>query len=225
MLKLLLIFCGLCSIVFLQPVNGFGKVMFVTDHIEITFRTGPGLENRIIGMLPSGTKLDAKDKQGDWYLVVPMEGPFKGKEGWVLARYLSYSKPKQVALREIKEENLALKKKVAEYEKQVQTLRSSVEQLTNELSRTKTDLEKIQNDYTLLRTESADFLNMKKKLGNLQRELSQLKVINQRLTKENQELKSSENLKWFISGAGVLLCGWLIGLVMGKRRKKRPYLY
>ncbi len=217
--------CALCFWFFLLPSLVFGRVMYVTDHIEITFRTGPGLENRIIGMLPSGTRLEVRDRQGDWSLVVPLDGPFKNKEGWVLSRYLSNSKPKKVALKEIEEENTVLKSQVEEYKKQVGELKQTVSKLSDELVTTRANLEKIQNDYTLLRTESADFLNLKEKFARLQKELTQLKTTNKKLMEENNKLKSSENLKWFIAGALVLLSGWLIGLVMGRRHKRRPYLY
>ena len=40
----------------------------------------------------------------------------------------------------------------------------------------------------------------------------------QTLTKENQSLMSSRRKKWFVTGALVLLCGLMIGLVVGKRK-------
>ncbi len=40
----------------------------------------------------------------------------------------------------------------------------------------------------------------------------------QRLTKENESLRSSQKKKWFVTGALVLLCGLMIGLVVGKRK-------
>jgi SH3 domain protein len=40
----------------------------------------------------------------------------------------------------------------------------------------------------------------------------------QRLTKENESLRSSQRKKWFVTGALVLLCGLMIGLVVGKRK-------
>ena len=40
----------------------------------------------------------------------------------------------------------------------------------------------------------------------------------QTLTKENQSLMSSRRKKWFVTGALVLVCGLMIGLVVGKRK-------
>jgi SH3 domain protein len=40
----------------------------------------------------------------------------------------------------------------------------------------------------------------------------------QMLTKENENLRSSRRKKWFLTGALVLVCGLIIGLVVGKRK-------
>jgi SH3 domain protein len=40
------------------------------------------------------------------------------------------------------------------------------------------------------------------------------------MTTEVDSLKFSNNLQWFLAGAGVLILGWLIGLAMGKRKKR-----
>jgi len=38
------------------------------------------------------------------------------------------------------------------------------------------------------------------------------------LTKENEKLRSSRTKKWFVTGALVLVCGLMIGLILGKRK-------
>ena len=43
----------------------------------------------------------------------------------------------------------------------------------------------------------------------------------QTLTEENETLRSSQRNKWFAMGALVLLCGLMIGLVIGRQQKKR----
>jgi len=43
----------------------------------------------------------------------------------------------------------------------------------------------------------------------------------QTLTEENETLRSSQRNKWLAMGALVLLCGLMIGLVIGRQQKKR----
>lgn len=84
-----------------------------------------------------------------------------------------------------------------------------------------------------LREENA---RLKEKIANIdrawsekvQQELGSVKQLKQNyeatkktvqmLTKENENLRSSRRKKWFVTGALVLSCGLMIGLVMGKRK-------
>jgi SH3 domain protein len=47
----------------------------------------------------------------------------------------------------------------------------------------------------------------------------------QGLTKENESLKSSQRNRWFAMGALVLLCGLMIGVVVGRQQRKRKSIY
>lgn len=41
------------------------------------------------------------------------------------------------------------------------------------------------------------------------------------LTIENEALRASQKVKWFVAGALVMLTGWLIGLITGRMKRKR----
>ncbi|MBW1974125.1 MAG: TIGR04211 family SH3 domain-containing protein [Deltaproteobacteria bacterium] len=210
-------------VIFCRPV--WGKIMYVTDFIEITFRTGPSIENRIIGLLPTGTRLDVKDNQNDWSLVVPLDGSFKGREGWVLTKYLTGSKPKALILDNVIKENETLHEKLNDATTELVTLRGKLEELKKELNEKEKNLEKLQNDYSTLRMESSDFLNLKSRYNKLLQQFKALEARNKKLQEENTKLRRTQNLRWFISGALVLLTGWFIGLAMGKRRRRSSYYY
>ena len=58
--------------------------------------------------------------------------------------------------------------------------------------------------------------------------VSSLEVVkkkNKVLEEENQNLHSNQRLKWFGTGAAVLLLGLIMGIVMGRKEKKRKSLY
>ncbi len=44
----------------------FAEDIYVTGITNITMRTGPGLEHKIIAMLETGTKLEIVEYQKDW---------------------------------------------------------------------------------------------------------------------------------------------------------------
>ena len=64
-----------------------------------------------------------------------------------------------------------------------------------------------------LRRETTGYLELKAAYETTQETL-------QTLTKENESLRSSQRTKWFALGALVLLCGLMIGLVIGRQQKK-----
>ncbi|OPX40450.1 MAG: hypothetical protein B1H13_07470 [Desulfobacteraceae bacterium 4484_190.3] len=66
---------------------------------------------------------------------------------------------------------------------------------------------------------------MKSTLENNQKKLAEVTGENEKLRSENEKLRSSERRRWFITGALVLICGWIIGLVMGRTRRRRRSIY
>ena len=46
-----------------------------------------------------------------------------------------------------------------------------------------------------------------------------------KVTAEIETLRSSQRNRWFLSGAVVLLCGLLIGGIVGRQQKKKRSLY
>ena len=54
--------------------------------------------------------------------------------------------------------------------------------------------------------------------------VAELESQDETLKKENQRLSKTETLKWFLAGGGVLLVGWIIGMISRKSRKKRSSL-
>ncbi len=45
------------------------------------------------------------------------------------------------------------------------------------------------------------------------------------LARQNEALKSSETNKWFVTGAVILFCGLISGLIVGNQQRKRKSLY
>ena len=65
-----------------------------------------------------------------------------------------------------------------------------------------------------LKEKAADYLKLKAAYENTQATI-------QTFTTENEILMSSQRNRWFAIGALVLLCGLMIGLVIGRQQKKR----
>lgn len=89
--------------------------------------------------------------------------------------------------------------------------------------------ENVQLKEKLARIEEEREETLKRKIGDYMElkaahETAQETV--QTLTRENESMRSSQRNKWFAMGALVLLCGLMIGLVIGgKERKRRSTIY
>ncbi len=212
-----------CNFILFGIYFSYAQTVYVIDEFEVTMRTGPSIENKIIAMLPTGTKLQVIEEEGDWVLV---RSP-TGREGWVLKRYASVETPKKIIIEQLKKKyKVALKNLEIETEKAL-TFEKENKELRVALNTSQEKLEKVKQDYTSLTNESKDFLKLKKEhtknLANLRKATSEL----EQLRKENKALRSSTNIRWFLSGAAVVIVSWLIGYVMGKikRRSRSHSLY
>ena len=198
---------------------------YVTDSLEITFRTGPSIENKIITFLRSGQLLEIMESQEDWSRV-RLIGPEQGHmEGWVLSRYLSTQQPWEVQAILLNKENARIKEELDRVKGQWRKAAQGEKGISEELKGNVKALQKVQNEYETLKREAADFLKLKTVHDATRRTLETAQETVQTLSKENEHLRSSQKNKWFATGALVLLCGLMIGLLMGRQYKKRKTYY
>jgi len=69
--------------------------------------------------------------------------------------------------------------------------------------------------------EVAEYLRLKTSFESTRSSLDNMEQEVQRLSLENEKLTSSQRNRWFATGGLVLLCGMMIGLVVGRQQKKR----
>ncbi len=210
----------------LAPRLSFSSTAYVTDSFKITLRSGPSTDNRILSLLPSGQALDVIETQGDWSHVRVMGKGEPAPEGWVLTRYLVQRLPWKKQAEALRSENTSLKDKLNQTQQQIVQLRQSNSELSKELLNTRRALKDVTGRFNSLKAGASEYLKLKKKYSDIKAELDKGQAIIDRLTKENNEYKYSEKKKWFALGALVLLCGLLIGIIIGRQqRKRRSYLY
>lgn len=194
------------------------STQYVSDYLVITMRSGQGSQYQILKTLPSGTRLEVLETSEGGYSKVRNR---EGVEGWVLTRYLS---PEPIA-----------KEKLAAAQGRIQRLMDKNNQLTQELASLKTSQRELETERAALisKTESSDAeLERLNKvaaqpilLDKQNRELKQQNVSLEKelqlLQQENQSLKDRSQREWFIAGAGVLLGGMLLGLIIPKLRLRK----
>jgi SH3 domain protein len=194
---------------------------YVTDSFEVTLRTGPNISNKIILLPKSGQALEVIGEEDEWSHVRFLGKDGSEKEGWIQTRYLIKRPPWQLQAETLSKQNASLKVKMMDTEKQRNNILRQKEEITQQLTEITRAQNKLQNQYNSLKQGAANYLKTKEALEKTQSELKKSQSIIRELTKKNQSLKLYKSIKWFATGAIVILCGWVIGLFMGRQQKKR----
>ena len=198
---------------------------YVTDSFEITLRTGPSLQNKVISMPISGQAMEILESQDNWSHVRYNKRGQKTIDGWVLSRYLMNRQPWKLQTIKLKSENTKIKERLAIIEKKLKQTSSRERDYSKRLQENSISLKKAQNDYNSLKQGSSRYLKLKEEYETANASLETIRKTAQTMTRENDILKSSQKSKWFATGATVLLVGLIIGLVLGKQQKKKKSLY
>lgn len=216
---------GLVFLVFMAAQSCWAAKVYVSDSFEITLRTGPSTENKIIAMPSSGQPLEVLDAQGDWTQVRMHKPDGEIVEGWVLTRYLSTRIPWEVQAENLNAENASLKEKLAYAENALEQARAREQDLARKLKENTEALEDVRAEYDSLRHRAADYLKLETAYEANRSRLETAESDLKRLTEEVKQLRSSKRNRWFLTGALVLFIGLILGLVLGRQSRRRRSSY
>lgn len=199
--------------------SAFAETRYVSDRLEIQMRTGKGTQFKILRMLPSGTALEVLEvDQENGYSRVRSPS---GVEGWVLNRYLMKGQAardrlanaeKQLARLEL--ENRKLKTSFTELQKAKGSTDQERSALNKKNRQITQELEEIRRTASSALAIDAENKNLKSKIVAYERQL-------QTLQQENEGLKDRTARDWFMVGAGVVLLGMIIGLIIPRIRWRK----
>lgn len=196
-----------------------GGDRWVSDSFEVTLRTGKSTKERIVRMLSSGTKVELLETDADaGYARVRTAG---GTEGWILTRYLERQAPARVALPAVQqqlERSEAQRRELQASNRELQQERDALAGRISELERSETGL---QGELDNIRKLSASAVQIDQKNRQLQERLTATEQALAELQAENEQLSGRAAREWFIVGAGVVVLGMLLGLILPRIRWRR----
>lgn len=193
------------------------ETRYVNDELVITMRTGQGTTYQILRTLNSGTPLEVLE-EADKYIRVRTRD---GLEGWVLAQYLTNTpiardrlEQAEKRLSQLQADKQQLQQALSELKQEKGTVEKEQRSLSAETEKLRNELEHLQS--VAERPIELDRQNrdLKEKAQSLQREIEQLKS-------DNAHLQDRTQRDWFITGAGVLFGGILLGLILPMLRRKK----
>lgn len=211
---------GLCSILWILFIaTAVAESKYVSEDFEITLRTGPGSDRKIIALIPSGRAVEIVTPGEEWSEVVTPGG----KQGWVLSRYLTDLLPTAVKLERLQQRHDKMRTDYNALRQREGTLSEENQRLSKELAQTQTNLVDISDAHDTLKNESADFIELKQKYDAAVKSLEETRSKAQTVESELNKLMGSEFNKGLLWGGGLLFFGMILGFIL-KRPKRRASL-
>ncbi|MBF0427490.1 MAG: TIGR04211 family SH3 domain-containing protein [Magnetococcales bacterium] len=181
-------------LMFVGSVPVLAEDRYVIDQ-NINMRQGPQVGSQVLRTLKFGDKLTfLESNSSGWDRVRNGDG----NEGWVAHRGLSAKIPPEIERDHMRSELAEMKSKLGSQEK-----------LQNELKR----VQEVSRNALRIEQENQELMA---KVLRLEKDLKQASDDNRILEKQSDTL-------FFLSGAGVLLLGFIIGLLSRRRRKPSSY--
>jgi len=191
---------------------------YVTDLCQVNLRSGPGTSFRVVSTLSSGFVVEVLGKKEGWSNVRLVKEGGESVDGWIMDKYLVDQPPWAAQAKTL---NASLKEQLACIVEEKNQLSERETRLAQELKDTTAKLQTVQQDYDSLKAGSSDYLKLKQEYTAAKTALAQAQDNVRTLTREIDNLKLSQRVRWFIAGALVLICGWVIGVFMGRYQRKR----
>ncbi|MCG6910351.1 MAG: TIGR04211 family SH3 domain-containing protein [Deltaproteobacteria bacterium] len=188
--------------------------------MHITFRSGPGNDRKIIKLLVSDQAVEVMKKENEWALVRLPDG----REGWVLHRYLTTKEPCDTVLARLQSEHATMLSRADTLEEENDALKKKNATLTANLQATREERDKTNKAFGDLKKESAAYLELKSKYEKTAASLSKQNKRADALEDELTTLSNNHSIKWFLSGAGILILGVVMGLISRPKKQRSSLL-
>jgi len=214
------------------------KTAYVSDVLILTVRNGPARTSEVFKTIESGEQLLILEEK-DGLSKIKLNN---GDIGWVQTQYLTYDIPDHIIIKRL---NIKLEKLAATKDKLLKTLESSNEKYDekqNQLLKEKKDMELVlsksvvesnnyKDKYLTVNNQYNDLLEKSKDVVFITKENTKLKKINKEFSEKIESLELNQKtllkvgmIKWFLSGAGVIFLGWIIGRTVSYRGSRRSGL-
>lgn len=193
---------------------------YVSDELMVNLRTGDTNAHAIIRVLPAGTAMEVlEEREETGYSRVHV--PDRDLEGWVLTQYLTPEPIARDKLAAAERELNGARGRIAELEMRLAALAEDAELVSDMLEQSESRNAELAAELADIRRASANAVALRDRNVDLERALAEREQDVQRLERENETLSSDALTRWFLSGAGVLLGGIVLGLVLPSLRRRR----
>ncbi|MGM0413091.1 MAG: TIGR04211 family SH3 domain-containing protein [Pseudomonadota bacterium] len=192
---------------------------WVRDVLYVTLRDGPGSENSVVTVLESGDGLEKLEEgeDGDYVRVRTDDG----EEGWIQEQYLSEERTAAQKLVEVRASAEQAATERDELESRLETVTAERDELESRVAEQEETIASLRDELEETRSAAERPMELADENEQLRTENKEMETELQRLNSEVANLEGSENRDWFLVGAGVLLAGLILGVILPHLRGRR----
>jgi SH3 domain protein len=191
--------------------------MYVGDDSKLNLRSGKGVKYRVISILAPGEKVTVLSTAGGWTQI----GTMDGSEGWVVSKYLTDEKPADIKIDDLKIQMETLQEQLEIATLENRKLNEENFNLTTRLNESSIKLSDMEKSFNNLKTESGEYLSLKKKYDKIAKEVKEKDARIRSLEENVNDQYVAMAVKWSLTGAGILLIGFFLG---SRTKQKRSSL-
>jgi SH3 domain protein len=203
------------------------RTMYVSDTFEIVVRSekNEASGRNILKLLPTGAAVEVADMDDSWATVQLPDG----RTGYTLKRYLISRLPYKLLADRLQEELDTQRERLTTLTEQSAALQEEHRRMQQTSASREAQLAEVTQQYAQLQQGAAQYLQLKDELTTLRQAHQQSQQQQAEVNAAYLVIRQSRNLFWFLSGAGVMLTGWVLGVfterLRGRRRRQEGYSY
>ena len=200
------------------PLVAFAETAYITEKLEVPVRSGESREYRIIRYLQAGAQVERLMTYESGYTKIRDE---RGREGFVLGRYLVDRAPSFVIAGRLEAEVAKQRETIKRLEQDIEALTAQNKSSNESIRLAKDQLAEKEVELKEFLATAGDSISLRNRLVALETERQVLLADNETLRAEKLAARDDSFKSWFALGAITLAVGWFVGLLMPRVRRSR----
>ena len=200
------------------PLVAYAETAYITEKLEVPVRSGESREYRIIRYLQAGAQVEMLQTYESGYTKIRDE---RGREGFVLGRYLVDRAPSFVIAGRLEAEVAKQRETIKRLEQDIEALTAQNKSSNESVKMAKDQLAEKEVELKEFLAAAGDSITLRNRLVALETERQVLLADNETLRAEKLAARDDSFKSWFALGAVTLAVGWFVGLLMPRVRRSR----
>lgn len=207
------------AIAILVSSHAQAETQYIVDQLTVPLRRGPTNGHKILHAgLPSGTALEIIGNEDNGYIQVRTPS---GTEGWIQTQFLTKEPAARDRVVQLNKRIESLTTELATVRQGVkseQGARNSAESTSGELAK---QVKQLQTELAEIRRVSANSVATYEENKSLKEQNDKLQLTSSQQVSEIKSLKSNEVQMWLLIGGGLVVVGFIFGVVIKSRPKSK----